>query len=224
MKTIIRAPGSASQIEYVYITQDAGNTSPGDPLTGLAYDDVGALAYYLSPGGLEVQITLATQTVDGAWSAGGFVEVDATNHPGLYRFDPPDALYASGVVFRILQLVFPDARVEPVEVVLAPSVDVDRINGSSESAVKLAAAAAGIVTLTVQTGSTEASVLTDLAEATIDHYKNKVLVITSGVALGQHVKVGAYDGSGVLSSLTEGPGTNGELLDAPANGDTGVLV
>lgn len=40
----------------------------------------------------------------GAYSSGGFVEVDATNMPGLYRFDPPDAVFATGVDKAVLVL------------------------------------------------------------------------------------------------------------------------
>src|ERR1035437_9573998 len=68
----------------------------GAPMTGLVYNSSGILAYYTLPRAAAVQITLATQTVTGAFSAGGFVEIDATNSPGLYRLDIPNAALASG--------------------------------------------------------------------------------------------------------------------------------
>ena len=49
-------------------------------------------------------ITLATQTVTGAFSSGGFVEVDATNMPGVYRLDLPDAVCATGVNSVVVML------------------------------------------------------------------------------------------------------------------------
>ena len=42
-------------------------------------------------------LTLATQTANGAHSDGGFVAVDGTNAPGLYRLDLSDAVVATGV-------------------------------------------------------------------------------------------------------------------------------
>jgi hypothetical protein len=49
-------------------------------------------------------LTLATQTVGGAHSDGGFVEVDATNAPGLYRLDLSDAIVAAGEDGGVLYL------------------------------------------------------------------------------------------------------------------------
>lgn len=68
----------------------------GAPLTGLAYNTASLTAYYVLPRAASVAITLATQTVTGAYSSGGFVEIDATNCPGLYRLDIPNAALASG--------------------------------------------------------------------------------------------------------------------------------
>lgn len=92
MKRIV-TKGATSERWYV----KARNSSTGAPLTGLAYNTASLTAYYVRPGGSATAITLVTQTVTGAYSSGGFVEVDATNMPGIYRFDPPDAVNASGV-------------------------------------------------------------------------------------------------------------------------------
>ena len=87
------------------ILQDAGGTNPGDPLTGLAFDDAG-LTLRERRGGLGDVTTraLATQTVTGTHSDGGFVELDATNMPGMYRLDFFDATVASGEDRAILVL------------------------------------------------------------------------------------------------------------------------
>jgi len=84
--------GSTSQTEYFYIV----SSTTGLPMTTLAYNTSGLIAYYNLNKGAAVSITLATQTPSGAYSAGGLCPVDATNEPGVYRFDPPDAAYASG--------------------------------------------------------------------------------------------------------------------------------
>lgn len=83
--------GSTSQTIDLFI-QDSSSTTGGG-LTGLAYNTSGLTAYYRKGAtGTATAVTLATQTVGGAWSSGGFVEIDATNKPGEYRFDIPDAL------------------------------------------------------------------------------------------------------------------------------------
>ena len=84
---------STSVVEYVNITQ----SNSGAPLTGLTYQSSGLSAYYVRPGGSPTAITLADQTASGAFTSGGFVAVDNTNMPGLYRIDIPNAAFNSGV-------------------------------------------------------------------------------------------------------------------------------
>jgi len=80
---------------YVFVL-DSSETD-GSGLTGLAHDTSGLTCYYVRVGGSAAAVSLATQTVTGAHADGGFVEVDATNLPGLYRLDLPDAVCATGV-------------------------------------------------------------------------------------------------------------------------------
>lgn len=89
--------GATSQTDDVFIP-DSSKTD-GSGLSGLAYNTSGLKAYYrLGATGSATAITLATQTVGGAFSSGGFVEIDATNMKGQYRFDIPNAVFASGGV------------------------------------------------------------------------------------------------------------------------------
>ncbi len=83
--------GTISWIDYVRITD-----MNGSPITGLVYTSTGLASKYVLAQAASVAITLATQTVTGNYSSGGFVEVDATAFPGLYRFDIPNAALASG--------------------------------------------------------------------------------------------------------------------------------
>jgi len=85
--------GNTSTVEYINITQ--GNS--GSALTGLAYNSSGLTAYYVRPGASPTAISLATQTATGSYSSGGFVAVDNTNMPGLFRIDIPNAVFNSGV-------------------------------------------------------------------------------------------------------------------------------
>jgi hypothetical protein len=77
----------------------SNNSSPvGQGKTGLVYNTAGLKCYYTrGASGTPTAITLATQTSGGAYSSGGFVEKDATNAPGLYRLDVPNAALATGV-------------------------------------------------------------------------------------------------------------------------------
>lgn len=86
--------GATSQTIDIFI-QDSSSTV-GAGLTGLVFNTASLTAYYRKGAtGTPTAITLATQTAGGAWSSGGFVAVDGTNMPGVYRLDVPDTVFAS---------------------------------------------------------------------------------------------------------------------------------
>ena len=87
--------GSTSQTLNLFIMDSTSTTGAGK--TGLAYNTGSLTAYYCRPKASATAITLATQTVTGAFSSGGFVEIDSANMPGWYRLDIPDAAIATGV-------------------------------------------------------------------------------------------------------------------------------
>lgn len=90
--------GATSQTVDVFIQDSSVSTGAG--LTGLVYNTSNLTAYYRKGAtGTPTAITLATQTVGGAYSSGGFVAVDGTNCPGQYRLDIPNAaLDTAGMV------------------------------------------------------------------------------------------------------------------------------
>lgn len=92
--SIMVKSGTTSRTEYVYL-----NT------TGFVYNTVGLSASYIREGGSRVSIPLVSQTVNGTYTSGGFVEVDAVNMPGVYRVDTPDALFASGVKTAAFEII-----------------------------------------------------------------------------------------------------------------------
>lgn len=95
-QTIFLTAGATSKSVDIALVQKAAATSPGDPLTGLAYNTASLTAYYRAGAtGSLTAISLATQTVTGAYSSGGFVEISSANAPGLYRFDIPNAVIAT---------------------------------------------------------------------------------------------------------------------------------
>jgi len=83
--TITIAPGSTSQSIELYLGT-----------TGLTASTSGLAARYNRTRTASVAITLVARTIAQAWTSGGFAEVDATNMPGVYRFDIPDAALAAG--------------------------------------------------------------------------------------------------------------------------------
>jgi len=83
--TITIAPGSISQSIELYLGA-----------TGLTASTAGLSARYNRTRTASVSIPLVARTIAQAWTSGGFAEVDATNMPGVYRLDLPDAALAAG--------------------------------------------------------------------------------------------------------------------------------
>ena len=75
--------------------QDSSSATGGG-LTGLTNASSGLTCYYRKGAtGTVTQLTLASQTVGGAHTDGGFVELDSTNAPGTYRLDLSDAMVSA---------------------------------------------------------------------------------------------------------------------------------
>ena len=85
---------TTSRTEYIYL-----NTA------GFTFNTLGLSASYVRESGSRVNIPLVSQTVNGAYTSGGFVEVDSVNMPGLYRIDVPNALFASGVKTAAFEII-----------------------------------------------------------------------------------------------------------------------
>lgn len=85
--------------------------SDSTELTGKVYTDV--TGSYQRQGGTRTAITMATLSGPSAsYSSGGFVEVDATNMPGAYNFDVPDAAFATGADWVMVTLKVSGAFVQ----------------------------------------------------------------------------------------------------------------
>ncbi len=132
---------STSQTVNVFI-QDSSSTV-GAGLSGLAFGTSGLTAYYALPRAAPVAITLVTQTVTGAYSSGGFVELDATHTKGLYRLDLPNAALASGRFVDVY--LYGAANMAPVvlEIELTGWDNQDAIHGGLSALPNAAAAASG---------------------------------------------------------------------------------
>ncbi len=71
-------------------------TADSQGMTGVAHGSV-TLTTWRQGGLVSVAVTMSALTnLDDAHADGGWKEVDATNRPGEYRLDLPDAMFAAG--------------------------------------------------------------------------------------------------------------------------------
>jgi len=95
-------PGQTDVSTAVFI-QDSTATD-GAGLTGLTKATAGLTCYYYRPGSSATAVALSDIFASDAHMDGGLAEVDATNMPGVYRLDLPDAVAAAGVPVAYLYL------------------------------------------------------------------------------------------------------------------------
>lgn len=187
--------GDTSNTVYVKLRDSA----TGFAKTGLLFNTAGVFCAYVRPKAASVDIALVTQTVTGAWTSGGFVEVDAAKHPGLYRLDLPDGVAAAGVGYAVVSIGFTGVLAESLEIILDPMPDI----------------AQG--TVLTDPGNTSATFKTNLTSAVDNFHKDAYCLFRTGALAGQVKKVTAYSGTTkfiTVNALTAAPGTN----------DTFVLV
>lgn len=92
----------------------------------------------------------------------------------------------------------------------ALDVNVAEISEDSTAADNLEGTLESVVLGTVQAGSDTDSVVTNLTEATNDHYIGRTIVFRTGDLAGQAAEITDYDGTTktlTTSTLTEAPGT-----------------
>jgi len=165
MKLSILA-GSTSQTVNVFIRDSSSSTGAG--LTGLAFDSASLTAYYMLPRAAAVSITLATQTVTGAFSSGGFVEISSANAPGWYRLDIPDAALASGRFVDIHLKGAANMAPLPIEIELTGWNNQDGVRGGLTALPNAAANANGGLPILSSSGTTLAYTLSTLTTYTGD--------------------------------------------------------
>lgn len=81
----------------------------------------------------------ALAAVDSAHADNKAIEIDATDQPGLYRVDWPDAAFAAGVREVILTVKLAGSFIEHLTVELSPAVDVVAVSGDTTAADNLEA-------------------------------------------------------------------------------------
>lgn len=181
--------GLTSQTVDLFIA-DTGSTTGGGK-TGLVYNTSGLSAWYRKGAtGTLTQITLATQTVGGAWSSGGFVEIDSANGPGLYRLDLPNAAVdTSG---------FTTVSLNGTGVVMAPI----RVDCRPVNTVTNVTTVNGLAADTITAGSiaTDAIGSNEISAAAVTK-------IQTGLATPTNITAGTIT---TVTNLTNAP-TNGDL-------------
>ncbi len=84
--------GATSNSRFIELV----DSTTGLPKTGIVYTDV--TGSYVRTRSARVAITMATlASASAAFSSGGFILIDDTNQPGVYRVDIPDAAFVTGV-------------------------------------------------------------------------------------------------------------------------------
>lgn len=210
------ASGSTDVIQYFTLR----DSTTHNPKTDVTITDIDI--YYLKEG--EAISSKADLTAHSAATDAHADNYGYNNGRGLYRIDFPDAAFNGGVGKKV-QLIVECTGVDTafLEIILSAPVDITSINGSATAAANLAIAAAHMVTGTVDnaafTPTTTQFESDDITEATADHYKNAVVMFTSGALQYQRTVVTAYELSG-----GKGHFTVTALTEAPANNDTFILL
>jgi hypothetical protein len=211
--------GTTSQREYVFVNDSASTTGAGK--TGIAYNAASIKAYYVRPGASATLITLATQTVTGAFSSGGWVEVDSTNMPGVYRFDVPDAVFAAGAEKAIVMISGASGMAPVVmeyDLTAYDPYDTVRLgltaipNVASGSAGALITSGTGTAQLSVSSGLVTLAPVTHTGATipTVTAVTNRVTANTDQLAGQTVTAANAVTFPSIVSSLT-GAGVRTEL-------------
>lgn len=194
-QTVFVTAGKTSFSHDVNLVQNAGATSPGNPITGKAYNTSSLTAYYRIPNaGTLTAITLATQTVGGAWSSGGFVEVSSTNDPGGYRFDVPNAVLATACVSKVVFNGSTDMATHTIYYVCMAvdfftntylPTEVTRWNGVALTGKTGTLAGLAIFDSGTAQGGTSGSITLRAALSSADNVPNLIIGIIGGTGAGQ---------------------------------------
>jgi hypothetical protein len=198
--------GATSQTIDLYIQKSTDNT----PMTGLVYNSTGLTCSYNFPRGASTAVTLATlASPTAAYSSGGFKEIDATNQPGHYRFDIPNALLASGNG-RYVKIVFRGVTN------MADLVVEIELTGWDNQLVPGTAGGMLVVGTTTGTITVTDGVVVNRSSANSD----AVTFTGNGTGAGLRIVGGGNNGNGIYVSAT-GSGTG---LYCYANGDGGTAA
>ncbi len=212
---------STSQTVNVFI-QDSSSTT-GQGLTGLAFNTASLTAYYALPRAAAVAITLATQTVTGAYSSGGFVEISSANMPGWYRLDIPDAALASGRFVNIHMKGATNMAPLPIEIELTGWDNQDAVHGGLSCLPNTAVTTNGSL-ITSGSGTAQLTVTGGLASANSTQI-NSSATGAANLALAFNDTAGSVPWTGIVDQGTAqaATGTTIQLRSAAAFADNELV-
>lgn len=110
------APGATDVTRYIVLY----DSITGEPATGLTITDLD-LTYVRNRAAVVTAAAAALAAVDSAHADNSAIEVDATNCPGLYRVDWPDAAFAAGADKALLVVTGIDVHPAVEEIDLGAS-------------------------------------------------------------------------------------------------------
>lgn len=204
---------STSQTVNVFVRDSSSTTGGG--LTGLVFNSPSLVAYYALPRAAAVSIALVTQTVTGAYSSGGFVEISSANMPGWYRLDVPDAAIASGRFVSIHLKGATNMAPLPLEIELTGWNNQDAVRGGLTALPNANAAAANGLPIL----GTNASAISFTAGFTISSTTGDAFTITSSGGNGNGINV---NGNGTGDGVKITAGATGRGLHALGGATSGA--
>lgn len=174
------------------------DSTTGLPKTGILYSDV--TASYVRTRSARTAITPATlASASAAWSSGGFILVDDTNQPGVYRFDIPDAAFATGVDEVIVTVKATGCRTQSRKFTLV------NINNQVAYVPNAAANANGGLPILSSSGTTldyTISTLTTYTGNTVQTGDSYALIGATGSGLTSLATQASVDGLPTTSEMT----------------------
>lgn len=224
--------GATSQSVNLFIQDTRSATGAG--LTGLVYNSSGLTAYYSFTGAsaTAVAITLATLAlVTTAYSSGGFKEIDATNMPGWYRLDVPNAALATSSG-RVCNLHLQGAANMAPKVYTIELTGWDNQDATAGGLSRLdAAVSSRMATYTQPTGFLAATFpsgtvanTTNITAGTITTVTNLTNAPTSGDLTATMKTSVTTACTAATPTVTTGTISSGALNAAAINADTGFIV
>ena len=181
------------------------DSTTGLPKTGIVYTDV--TGSYVRTRSARVAITMATlASASAAFSSGGFILIDDTNQPGIYRIDVPDAAFATGVFGVVVTIKATGCRTQ------SRLVNLVDVNNQVAYAPNVAAAGVGGLLTAPTTANTGLADVTRLLGTAW---------LTPGTAGTPDVNAKLWNGLTTVA-LPLIPTVAGRTLDVSAGGEAGL--
>lgn len=169
--------------------------STGAPQTGLTYASAGLTAYYSFTGAnaTSTAITLVTlATVTTAYASGGFIEIDPTNMPGVYRLDLPTGVLAASKGREVFVTINGYAGMAPTTKTIELT-GIDNQNSSTFGISSFSAMATSSALSTVQTTANTISSHTSGLTFTVSNKVDANLYDWKGTAVPTPATLGIPD-------------------------------